>query len=64
MLNNTYNSVLFLIAEAQAPPIYKEVFERSIREPEQFWAEEATRISWMKPWSRVLDNTNPPFTKW
>nr|CAH0100879.1 unnamed protein product [Daphnia galeata] len=49
---------------AQAPPTYADVYERSIREPEQFWAEEAERISWMKPWSRLLDNSNPPFTKW
>ncbi|XP_057366291.1 acyl-CoA synthetase short-chain family member 3, mitochondrial-like [Daphnia carinata] len=49
---------------AKAAPTYKDVYERSILNPEQFWAEEAEKISWMKPWSRVLDHTNPPFTKW
>lgn len=50
--------------DAQAPYTYKEVFERSIRHPEEFWAEEATKITWMKNWDRVLDNSNEPFTKW
>lgn len=49
---------------SHAPNTYKNVYERSIRDPEEFWAEEASRITWMKPWARVLDNSNPPFTKW
>lgn len=52
------------LIDAQAAPTYKDAYERSILDPEQFWAEEAEKISWMKPWSRVLDHTNPPFTKW
>ena len=60
---NSFCFTLFYL-DAQAPPTYADVYERSIREPEQFWAEEAERISWMKPWSRLLDNSNPPFTKW
>jgi propionyl-CoA synthetase len=49
---------------SHAPNTYKDVYERSIRDPEEFWAEEASRVTWMKPWTRVLDNSNPPFTKW
>ena len=49
---------------SHAPNTYKNVYERSIRDPEEFWAEEASQITWMKPWARVLDNSNPPFTKW
>jgi len=49
---------------AKATNTYHEVYDRSIRQPEDFWAEEAKRVEWMKPWSKVLDNSNPPFTKW
>ncbi|XP_026332135.1 acyl-CoA synthetase short-chain family member 3, mitochondrial [Hyposmocoma kahamanoa] len=37
---------------------------RSLDDPEGFWAEVAQEIEWTKPWDRVLDNSNPPFTKW
>lgn len=43
---------------------YREVYDRSISDPENFWGEVATGITWMKPWDRVLDHSNPPFTKW
>ncbi|REE97094.1 acetate--CoA ligase [Thermomonospora umbrina] len=29
-----------------------------------FWARQAERLSWSKPWGEVLDWTNPPFAKW
>lgn len=39
---------------------------RSIEEPEQFWGEVAAppQLHWDKPFEKVLDNSNPPFTKW
>ncbi|KPJ03470.1 Acetyl-coenzyme A synthetase [Papilio xuthus] len=37
---------------------------RSLEDPEGFWAEVGHELVWTKPWDRVLDNTNPPFTKW
>lgn len=52
------------LTDAQAPYTYKEVFERSIRNPEEFWAEEASKITWMKKWDHVLDISKQPFTKW
>ena len=57
-------SFCFISTGARGPETYRQVYDRSIRDPEGFWAEEASRIAWMKPWSRVLDNSNPPFTKW
>jgi acetyl-CoA synthetase len=30
---------------------------------EKFWETEARNVSWIRPWSRVLD-WNPPFAKW
>ena len=29
-----------------------------------YWAEQARRLSWSKPWDQVLDWSNPPFAKW
>jgi len=43
---------------------YEEVYKRSIESPEEFWAEKAEDIVWFKPFDKVLDNSNPPFSKW
>ncbi|XP_015609410.1 acyl-CoA synthetase short-chain family member 3, mitochondrial isoform X2 [Cephus cinctus] len=43
---------------------YEEAFRRSIENPEEFWAEVAQCVEWSKPWEKVLDNSNEPFTKW
>lgn len=49
-----------------ANSIYSDTYERSIEEPEEFWGEIAGPpfIHWDKPFEKVLDNTNAPFTKW
>ncbi|HEY4998299.1 MAG TPA: AMP-binding protein, partial [Usitatibacter sp.] len=43
---------------------YREFHARSLRDPESFWAEEARRIDWHKPFGKVLEYTDPPFRKW
>ncbi|KAK7098847.1 acyl-CoA synthetase short-chain family member 3, mitochondrial-like isoform X2 [Littorina saxatilis] len=43
---------------------YEEVFRRSIEQPDDFWAEAAEKLVWHKKWDQVLDNSNPPFTRW
>jgi acetyl-CoA synthetase len=43
---------------------YDELYSKSIRDPEQFWAEQASYLSWYKKWDQVLDQSNPPFFKW
>jgi len=42
---------------------YFELHERSIRDPERFWAEEARKLDWFKTWDKVLE-WDPPFAKW
>jgi acetyl-CoA synthetase len=32
--------------------------------PEQFWADRASELSWYKKWDSVLDSTNAPYFKW
>jgi len=43
---------------------YKAFHERSIRDPDGFWGEQAGLIDWNKPFSKVLDYSRPPFAKW
>ncbi len=42
----------------------KEFHRRSILDREGFWAEEAKRIHWHKPFGKVLDYSRPPFARW
>ena len=39
-------------------------YQRSIDDPSAFWSEQARRIDWHHPFSQVLDDSHPPFTKW
>ena len=43
---------------------YQDFYNRSIAQPETFWAEQASRIDWVKPFTKVCDFSNPPFAKW
>lgn len=40
------------------------VFTRSVKQPEEFWAEAAKGIDWYKECDKVLDSSNPPFYRW
>ncbi len=46
------------------PLRYDEVYQRSLVQPEDFWAEAAGAITWDKPWERVLDDSRAPFYRW
>src|SRR4051794_15799048 len=50
-----------LAAQANVGP---EVYEEASRDRLGFWAKQAERLTWEKPWDEVLDWTNPPFAKW
>jgi propionyl-CoA synthetase len=43
---------------------YQAIYDRSMSDPEGFWADAARLIDWTKPWDRVLDDSNPPFYRW
>jgi propionyl-CoA synthetase len=43
---------------------YADFYRASIDQPEKFWAEQAQLIDWQRPWDRVCDNSNPPFSRW
>jgi propionyl-CoA synthetase len=43
---------------------YAEIHQRSIQDPEGFWADAAKNIDWTRTWDKVLDDTNKPFYRW
>jgi propionyl-CoA synthetase len=43
---------------------YQTAYDRSINQPDEFWGEAARDISWVKPWDKVLDDSNKPFYRW
>jgi len=61
---NNISNLLSTEEEYPAPKIvtdqvltknWKAEFDRSIQDPDGFWAEQASQFPWTKPWSKVLD---------
>jgi propionyl-CoA synthetase len=46
------------------PMAYRDVYRRSLDQPDDFWAEAAEGIDWERRWDRVLDDSRPPFYRW
>ncbi len=42
---------------------YEALYQWSIKNPEDFWADMASELPWMKPWDTVMEWT-PPYVKW
>ena len=40
--------------------VYKELYDNSVKDPDEFWAKQAERLDWMKKWDTVSNND---FTK-
>lgn len=43
---------------------YQATYDRSMADPEGFWAEAAQLVDWTRPWERVLDDSRQPFYRW
>ena len=43
---------------------YENLYQRSLTDPQGFWAERAEELEWFQKWDKVLDDSNPPFFKW
>jgi propionyl-CoA synthetase len=43
---------------------FDDVYQRSIEQREEFWAEAAAAIDWVEPWKRVLDDSQAPMYRW
>ncbi len=44
--------------------LYDQTYARAMADPEGFWGEAASHIDWIKPWDKVLDDSNAPFYRW
>ena len=42
---------------------YRKLYKKSIRNPEKFWAKLAGKLTWRKPWKKVIE-WKLPFAKW
>ncbi len=43
---------------------FKEIYDKSIEKPDEFWREVADDIFWFKKPTKILNKANPPFYKW
>ena len=43
---------------------FKEIYRKSIEDPENFWGEASDDIFWFKKPTKILNKSNPPFYKW
>jgi acetyl-CoA synthetase len=56
---------LSLPFESRYFPLKKllDMYQKSMEEPEEFWAEQARQLDWFKTWDKVLE-WEPPFARW
>jgi propionyl-CoA synthetase len=43
---------------------YEEAYRRSLEDPQGFWGDASRLIDWNRQPNRILDHSNPPFTRW
>ena len=43
---------------------FNQIYENSIKNPEDFWKNVSEDIFWFKKPTKILDKSNPPFYKW
>jgi len=43
---------------------YESLHAKSVADPEAFWADQASSLTWQKPWDTILDWSDAPFAKW
>jgi len=43
---------------------YRDEYEKSIKNPSDYWAEAADKLVWFNKWDKVIDTSHPVFTKW
>lgn len=61
--NEIYHPSPEVLENANVPE-YQALYDYSISNREEFWAEQAETLSWYKPWDKVLDESKAPFYKW
>jgi acetyl-CoA synthetase len=51
-------------ALAATANVTEEAYDRAAADPEAFWAEQAGRLEWTRPWDTVYDGSDFPFVRW
>ena len=46
------------------PKKFNDIYQNSLKEPENFWQEVSNDIFWFKKPTKILNKSNPPFYKW
>ncbi|KAK2189901.1 hypothetical protein NP493_94g02047 [Ridgeia piscesae] len=59
-----FNSTVAAAQPVRDIRLYEDAFRRSVENPEDFWAAAAEHLVWEKKWTKVLDDSNSPFTRW
>ncbi|WP_449277978.1 acetate--CoA ligase [Leucobacter sp. GX24907] len=49
---------------AQANRHDRAIYWQAAEDPEAYWADQARTLNWTKPFTEILDWSNPPFAKW
>ena len=57
------NPGIDVIEQANVPE-YQALYEYSVNNREDFWAEQAQTLGWYKKWDKVLDESKAPFYQW
>jgi propionyl-CoA synthetase len=52
------------VIDTEHTSTYRDFCAGSLADPQAFWAREAQRIDWHKPFAKVLDYSKPPFRSW
>ena len=58
------NSNVMAYARSKGLSSYDELYQWTIDNSDQFWADMANELEWYEPWTKVLDDSNKPFFKW
>ncbi|MGB9632522.1 MAG: acetate--CoA ligase [Chloroflexaceae bacterium] len=58
------NSNVMAYARSRGFSSYEELYQWTLDNNEQFWADMASELEWFQPWEKVLDDSNKPFFKW
>ena len=64
--NRKFNPNLQFVKQAKIAGMdaYKELYQKSVEKPLEFWSDVANELHWFKPWDKVLDESNAPFYQW
>ena len=40
---------------------YQTLYQQTMENPDEFWAQTAEELVWTKPWEKVLDDSDAPW---